>query len=117
MEVSYSCMGSMAKLINSHNKYVASKNDQVNRNLCNCQDPDNCLLDNKSLTYKIVYPGEMITDNQQPSKVYLGISKKEFKTRFSNHKKSFRHWQNDKDTEPFKYIWELNDKHMEYQIR
>ena len=36
IKVSYSCMDNMKKVINYHNKYVASKKDQVNQNLSNC---------------------------------------------------------------------------------
>ena len=85
-------------------------------NLCNCQNSDNCLLDNKCLTSKIVYSAEVITNNPPPSKFYLGICKTEFKTRFNNHKLSFSHRQNEKDAELSKYIWELKDQHTEYQI-
>ena len=102
---------------NSHNKCVASKKDQANQTLCNCRNPDNCPLDNKCLTSKIVYSAEIITDNEQLSKFYLGIWETEFKTRFNNHKKSFCHRQNKKDTELSKYIWELKDKRIEYQIK
>ena len=48
-------MANMKKIINSHNKYIASKKDQVNENLCNCRNPNTCRLDNKCLTSKIVY--------------------------------------------------------------
>ena len=84
-------MDNITKIINSHNKYVASKKDRANQNLCNCQNPDNCPFDNKCLTSRIVYSAEIITDDQQPSKFYLGICKTEFKTKFSNHKKFFCH--------------------------
>ena len=50
-------MDNMKKVINSHNKYVASKNDQVN------QSRNTCLLDNKCLTSKIVYSVLIITDD------------------------------------------------------
>ena len=110
-------MDNMTKIINSHNKYVASKKVQANQNLCNCRNPDNYSLDNECLTSKIVYSAEIITDSHQPSKFYLGICETEFKTRFNIHKKSFRHRENEKDTELSKYIWELKDKHTEYQIR
>ena len=96
MKVSYSCMDNMIKIINSHSKYVASKKNQANQNLCNCRNSDNCPLGNKYLTSKIVCSTERTSNNQQPSKVYLGICKTEFKTRFSNHKKSCRHRQNEK---------------------
>ena len=99
IKVCYSCMDNMTKIINSHNKYVASKKDQTNQNLCSCRNSDNCLLENKCLTSKLVYSAEIITDDQHPSKFYLMISKTEFKTRFNHHKKSFRHRQNEKDTD------------------
>ena len=66
-------------------------------NCCNCRNPDNCLLDNKCLTSKVVYSAEIITNSQQSSKFYLGICETEFKTRFNNHKKFFRHRENEKD--------------------
>ena len=96
---------------------VPSKKNQVNQNLSNFQKPHNCPLDYKCLTCKIVYSAEIITDKQQPSKFYLGVCETNFKTRFNNHKKSFRHRQNKKDTALFKYIWELKTKHTEHQIR
>ena len=111
-------MDNIKKIINSHSKYVASKKDQVNQNLWNCRNPDNCPLDNKCLTSKINHSAEIITDDQQLSKFYVEICETEFKTRFNNHKKkSFRHRESEKDTELSKYIWELKDKHTEYQIR
>ena len=39
------------------------------------------------------------------------------KVRFNNHKKPFRHRENEKDTKLSKYIWELKKKRTEYQIR
>ena len=42
-------MDDMKKIINAHNNYVASKKNQVNEDLCNCRNPDNCPLDNKCL--------------------------------------------------------------------
>ena len=81
-------MDNIKKIINSHSKYVASKKDQVNQNLWNCRNPDNCPLDNKCLTSKINYSAEIITDDQQLSKFYVEICETEFKTRFNNHKKS-----------------------------
>ena len=35
-------MNNMTKNINSQNKYVTSKMNQANQNLCNCRNPDNC---------------------------------------------------------------------------
>ena len=81
---------------NSHNKYVASNKDQANQSLCNCRNSDNCPLENKYQTSKIVYSAEIITDDQELSKFYLRICKTEFETRFNNRKNSFRHMENEK---------------------
>ena len=78
----------ITKIINSHNKSVASKQDKANQILCNCRNPDNEKHDNKCLTSKTVYSAHIITDNQQPSKVYLRINEREV----------FRHRQNEIDT-------------------
>ena len=66
-------MDNMTKIINSHSKYVASRKVQANQNLYHCRNPDNCPLDNKCLTSKLVYSAEITTYSQQPSKFYLGI--------------------------------------------
>ena len=62
-------------IINSHNKYVASKKDQEYQHPWNCRNPTNCPLDNKCLTFKIVCSVEIITDNQPPSNLILGLAK------------------------------------------
>ena len=49
--------------------------------------------------------------------MYQGICKTKFKTRFNSHKKSFHHWESEKDAELSKSMWDLKDNHTEYQIR
>ena len=44
----------------------------------------------------MVYSTEIITDNRQPLKVYLGSSETEFKARFDKHQMFFQDWQNGK---------------------
>ena len=47
----------------------------------------------------------------------LGFAKQSLRLGLTIIKKSFRHRENEKDTELSKYVWELKDKHAEYQIR
>ena len=68
-------MDNMTKIINSHNKYVASKKVQTNQNLCNCRNPDNCPLDNKCLISKIVYSAEIITNRSSHQNFILEFAK------------------------------------------
>ena len=53
--------------------YVTPQKDQANQNLFNYWTPDNCPLDNKCLTFKILYSAEITTDHQKSSIVYLEI--------------------------------------------
>ena len=121
VKISYSCMNSMSKIINAHNSKIANKeyteNDQI---LCNCRNRNDCPLDGKCLSSKIVYSAEVTTETSPPilpGKIYLGICDTEFKTRYGNHKKSFRHRRYEKDTELSKYIWELKDQNKNFEIK
>ena len=101
-------MNSMSKITNAHNSKIANReyteNDQI---LCNCRNRNDCPLDGKCLSSKIVYSAEVTTETSPPippGKIYLGICDTEFKTRYGNHKKSFRHRRYEKDTELSKHI-------------
>ena len=114
-------MNSMFKIINAHNSKIANReyteNDQI---LCNCRNRNDCPLDGKCLSSKIVYSAEVTTETSppiQPRKVYVGICDTQFKTRYGNHEKSFRHRRYEKDMEFSKYIWELKDQNKNFEIK
>ena len=102
VKISYSWMNSMSKIINAHNSKIANReyteNDQI---LCNCRNRNDCPLDGKCLSSKIVYFAEVTTETSPPippGKTYLGICDTKFKTRYGNHKKSFCNHRYEKDT-------------------
>ena len=121
VKISYSCMNSMSKIINAHNSKIANREYTENHQiLCNCRNRNDCPLDGKCLSSKIVYSAEVTTETSPPippGKIYLGICDTEFKTRYKNHKKSFRHRRYEKDTELSKYIWELKDQNKNFKIK
>jgi hypothetical protein len=49
---------------------------------------------------------------QQPGKedLYIGITAGDFKTRYRNHTKSFRHEEYKNNTELSKYVWKQSQK-------
>ena len=51
------------------------------------------------------------------SKTYIGGAATTFKLRWSNHNKSFRSRIYENETELSKYIWQLKDKEIEYNIK
>ena len=68
----------------------------------------NCRI--KSVIYKAVVTAENNTS------VYYGASEGEFKTRFNNHTKSFRHRKYENETELSKHIWSLKDREVDYVL-
>ena len=102
---------------NNHDNNLLSKSDTNKRN-CNCRTNNTCPLDGKCLASNIVYSAEALIVNNQHRDKYFGICETEFKTRLSNHKNSFKNRQKEKDTQLFKYIWNLKDKNItDYSIK
>ena len=113
-------MDNTTNIISSHNRKVANSGNEANGKTCNCRNKSNCELDNKCLTNKIVYKGEIeINDgiNELSTKVYFGIRETEFKSRYNNHTMSFRNQTHENDTELSKHIWSLKDEIKDFNIK
>ena len=67
----------------------------------------NNLLNGESLTQFLVHKPTSATSNN--SFAYYGTSKGEFKLRYSNHTKSFRHRECMNETELSKHAWNVED--------
>ena len=57
----------------------------------NCNNRDECPLENECLTPRIVYRADVTNNKTDEHKYYYGISDTPFKERYENHKTSFRH--------------------------
>ena len=82
---------------------------------CNCRIKADCPLDGKCLASCLVYKAEIVSDTLNG--VYYGSSEGEFKTRYNNHTKSFRHRKHQNDTELSKCVWKLKDEGKEYVVK
>ena len=110
----------MTNKISSHKKKIINSGNETNGKTCNCRNKSNCPLDNKCLINKIVYKAEIETNdgiNELSTKVYFGISKTDFKSRYNKNKMSFRNQTHENDTELSKYIWSLKDENKDFDIR
>ena len=82
-------MDNVTNIISSHNKKMINSGNEANGKKRNGRNKNNCPLDNKCLINRIVYKAEIETNNdidELSTKVYFGISKTEFKSRYNNHK-------------------------------
>ena len=109
VKVSYCCMDSMARIIQSHNARVLNPFPTAPESSCNCRDPTSCPLDGNCLTSCIVYKASVSVPDR-PTKEYYGLTEGTFKTRFTAHKRSFRVEAHKQETELSKYIWALKNE-------
>ena len=85
---------------------------------CSCSRSNPCPLDSQCLTSCIVYKATVSvpTAPAEPTMVYYGLTEWDFKTRYNNHKSSFRHATKRHATELSKHMWALQDKGLTGEI-
>ena len=89
IKISYSCFPNIGSVISWHNKHILNLNNTEYR--CNCNNRDECPLENECLTPRIIYRADVTNNQTDEHKYYYGTSNILFKERFENHKTSFRH--------------------------
>ena len=115
LKISYCCTANVGNIIKGHNAKILNNKVMAEQRPCNCQDRANCPLGGDCLVKCIVYKAEVSFDNT--TKTYYGQCEGEFKMRYNNHTKSFRHRKYQNETELSKLIWKLKDETKEYHLR
>ena len=75
----------------------------------------NAPLKGNCLSRAVVYKATVKSDFNEKS--YVGLTGNTFKDRYNSHQYSFRHKSCRKSTELSKYIWDLKDKGINYEIQ
>ena len=116
LKVSYSCTTNMANIIKSHNQKILNENNEASdKKKCNCRSKNLCPLDGACLTKNIIYEATVTTSSGN-TRTYIGMTEHEFKTRYNNHKLSFKDRKHSHDTVLSKHIWDLKDGNTDYEI-
>ena len=63
----------------------------------------------------VVYKANVSTEDNG-ERVYIGLTDNTFKTRYTNHMKSFRNERYKNDTELSKFVWNLRNKGQDFDI-
>ena len=71
-------------------------------------------MDGKCLTCSLVYQATVTSANDDCN-TYAGITERTFKTRYTNHKTTFKYDSKRSIIELSKYIWSLKDKHINFK--
>ena len=116
VKISYSCMPNLKQKIDGHNKSTLRKTNAVPPKTCNCRQPAHCPLDGNCLKSAVIYQATVATEDNRPAETYVGLTENSFKTRYSNHKSSFRDPNKRLSTELSKCIWDLKDAKIGFSL-
>ena len=101
--------------ITKHNKTLLQDDSQENKTkTCNCTKFA-CPLKDSELSCRtecVVYEATVTTEDN--IRTYTGLTEKEFKTRYYQHRHDFNSKRD--STELSKYVWELKDKKEKFEI-
>ena len=120
LKVTYSCTTNMA-IIMKHIimiKKILNENcdDVENRRKYNCRNKDLCPLGGECLTSNVIYEATVRTTSSD-TKIFIRMTENDFKTRYNNHKLSFKDRKHSHDTVLSKHIWgqHINGQHINGQ--
>jgi hypothetical protein len=114
IKLSYSCMPNLKNTIDATNKEKLKQKNSNNEKKCNCHHKEECPLENQCLSSNIVYQATVKSKDKEET--YIGITENTFKTRYGNHKQSFKAEKYKNQTELSKYIWKLKENNEDFKI-
>ena len=82
---------------------------------CNFRRKDECPMNGDCLATNIIYKAEVSYENSIG--IYYGQCEGEFKSRYNNHTKSFRHVKHRNKTTLSNLIWKLKEENKPYELR
>ena len=117
IKLSYSCMPNIASIISGHNQKVLSESTATPEptQSCNCRRKNECPLDGNCKIKSIVYRAT-VTPQNHTQRYYIGSCETDFKTRYNNHKQTFKFSTKRNETELSKEIWRLKDNQINFQL-
>ena len=99
-------MDNMASIVKRHNAKILKSNvPNTDKKSCSCRNKAICPLNGACLKSNLVYKATVSA--QGHDKIYIGMTKHSFKTRFNNHNLSINHEKHSAKTTLSKYAWEL----------
>ena len=111
IKVSYSCTQNVGRIIKAHNKKLSTP-PCTETPLCNCRRKDECPLNGDCRTASVIYKCKVSSPNV-PKKAYIGLTEKEFKTRYNSHKQSFNNKKYANSTTLLTHIWDIKENYHE----
>ena len=108
-------MPNLRQKINARNKSILHSTHDLPKS-CNCRKPANCPLNGNCLKSSVIYQPTVTTNDNKPPHSYIGLTGDSFKTRFTNHRNSFKDHKKKLSTELSKHVWKLKEANVDFQI-
>lgn len=93
VKLSYSCMPNVASLINGYNMRKTKDKPQTAHPRCNCRNKKTCPLQGmcqqECVIYQVKICKDIVNNNDENSKIYIGSTQNVFKKWYYNHISSF----------------------------
>ena len=115
VKISYSCMPNLRQKINAHNKSILQSTHDLPKSY-NCRKPADCPLNGHCLKSCLIYQATVARNDIKPPQTYIGLTENSFKTRFTNHRNSFKDHIKKLSTELSKHVWKLKEANVHFQI-
>ena len=90
---------------------------QPARENCNCRIREQCPLDGKCLKSAVIYQAAVTANDNMHQETYIGLTETSFKTRYNNHKVTFRNEAKKSSTELSNYTWSLVNNGKSYSMK
>ena len=116
IRVSYCCMPNVKNIITAHNNRILRKYGENLKKTkeCNCRRKNECPVENKCLQENVIYRANITSSKGE--KTYVGSTGNTFKERYGGHKASFNKKGDKNKTELAKYVWELKDNGIKFEL-
>ena len=116
VKMSYRCTPNLSRKISAHNsKMLNPKVEQEDKKECNCRKKNECPVENKCLQEGVIYQATVQRGDNRTD-TYIGLTATAFKDRWRNHKSSFKTRNPKNATGLSRYIWNLQDKKIDFEI-
>ena len=114
LKVSYSCLPNISSIISSHNRKILNPDttDDTTDETCNCRAKAECPLSGNCLDKHLIYQSTVKSSPDDEGVNYIGLTENTFKTRWNQHKHTFRYESKANSTELSKYVWKLQSKNI-----
>ena len=117
LKLSYCTTKNLSAHIAAHNRKILYPTEKEVPE-CNCKKKfkPECPLPGKCTISQVVYQADVITGNNNV-KTYFGMTKRQFKLRYREHKQAFKNRNSQHATALSNFIWKCKDAGIDYTIK